>query len=686
MKSNLHFYKWLVAVIVLVCSTLTMSAQTKVTSFGQLKAGCVIKIYPKGKYGISHYYESEYALACSGDEQPLTSYEKAGSGDEWTLEDAGDGFCYIKNDKGCFWAYQGSSSSESLKCTTDKSSAVRISLTWDSKYNGLCFWNEKDGKGLNNLYEYYYRYNWWSDPNDYSIDANTTFDIVLLKEGNGYNFSGDESIEIILNGIKYRLNIDKTAEVLANDYSGDIIIPENVTYNDVTYRITSLENGCFNDCSYLTSISLPDGITSLGKNCFYDCSSLTTIELPDGITSIGPNCFYGCSSLKSIKLPTGLTSMGYECFSGCSSLTSISLPVGLTSLKRECFNGCSSLKSIELPDGLTSIEHDCFNGCSSLKSIELPDGLTSIEHDCFAGCSSLKSIKLPAGLTSMGYDCFYGCSSLKNIELQAGLTSLEGGCFYGCSSLKSIKLPDGITSLGYDCFGGCSSLTTIELPAGLTSLGDDCFVNCSSLTSMLCFAVEPPICYTNVVDKTTRLYVPKESIEKYEQKAAWNCAKGIYPLYPTDSISLPKEVSVILAKPTKIEYTILPENVGTKELKWSSEDPEVATVDENGVVTGMKLGETVITATATDDSIVSATCKVTVMPSTAINGITDGNIKLTVENRCLKVEGLADNDIIKISDYAGSTVYRGTEHKIYLNASGVYIVEVKGTTLKIHVK
>ena len=203
---------------------------------------------------------------------------------------------------------------------------------------------------------------------------------------------------------------------------------------------------------------------------------------------------------------------------------------------------------------------------------------------------------------------------------------------------------------------------------------------------MLCFAVEPPICYTNVVDKTTRLYVPKESIKKYEQKAAWNGAKGIYPLYPTDSNSLPKEVSVILAKPTKIEYTILPENAGTKELKWSSEDPEVATVDENGVVTGMKLGETVITATATDDSIVSATCKVTVMPSTAINGITVGNIKLTVENRCLKFEGLADNDIIKISDYAGSTVYRGTEHNIYLNASGVYIVEVKGTTLKIHVK
>lgn len=686
MKSNLHFYKWLIAVIVLICTTTTVSAQTKVTSFGQLKAGCVIKIYPKGKYGISHYYESEYALACSGDEQPLTSYEKAGSGDEWTLEDAGDGFCYIKNDKGCFWAYQGSSSSESLKCTTDKSSAVRIALTWDSKYNGLCFWNEKDGKGLNNLYEYYYRYNWWSDPNDYSIDANTTFDIVLLKEGNGYNFSGDESIEIILNGIKYRLNIDKTAEVLANDYSGDIIIPENVTYNDVTYRITSLENGCFNDCSYLTSISLPDGITSLGKNCFYSCDKLTSISLPEGLTSLGDNCFAYCYELTSISLPDGITSLGNECFSGCSSLKSISLPDGLTSLRYECFRGCSNLTNISLPEGLTSLNSGCFESCCSLTSINLPASLTSLSAGCFEGCISLKSIKLPAGLTSMGYDCFYGCSSLTNIELQAGLTSLEGGCFYGCSSLKSIKLPDGITSLGYDCFGGCSSLESIKLPASLTLLEEECFIDCSSLTSMLCFAVEPPICYTNVIDKTTRLYVPKESIEKYEQKAAWNGAKGIYPLYPTDSISLPKEVSVILAKPTKIEYTILPENAGTKELKWSSEDPEVATVDENGVVTGMKLGETVITATATDDSIVSATCKVTVMPSTAINGITIGNIKLTVENRCLKVEGLADNDIIKISDYAGSTVYRGTEHKIYLNASGVYIVEVKGTTLKIHVK
>lgn len=238
-----------------------MSAQTKVTSLSQLKAGSVIKIYPKDRKGTSHYGESKYALACSGDGQSLTSYEKAGSGGEWTLEDAGDGFCYLKNNNGCYWAYQGITSSKSLECTMDKNSAVKISLTWDTEYSGVCFWNTKDGRGLNNLEGYNYRYNWWSDPEDYSRDANTTFDIALLKEGSGNDSSGGEQREIVLNGIKYRLNISKTAEVLRDDYSGDIVIPETVTYNNVTYRVTSLGDYCFSGCSSLTSIELPSGIT-----------------------------------------------------------------------------------------------------------------------------------------------------------------------------------------------------------------------------------------------------------------------------------------------------------------------------------------------------------------------------------------------------------------------------------------
>lgn len=457
MIRNLHFYKWFVAVIVLICSTITVSAQTKVTSVSQLKGGSVIKIYPKDNNGTSHYGENNYALACSGDGQSLTSYEEAGSGDEWTLEDAGDGYCYLKNDKGCYWTNQKRSYSESLICTLDKSSAVKICLTWDTKYSGVCFWNEKDDRGLNNLDGSNCRYNWCYDSGEFNFGDNITFYIALLKEGSGNDFVKGKVIETWVNKIKYYLDTrHKTAEIVSQygHFSGDIVIPETITYDNVTYKVTSL-----------------------GKACFLGSSSMTSISLPSGIISLGDYCFSGCSSLASISLPFGVTSLGDECFKGCSKFTSITLP--------------------------------------------------------------------------------------------SSITSLGGWCFEDCGNLKSI----------------------------------------------LCLAVEPPRCYyKDVVDKTTSLYVPKESVEKYKQSAAWNSAYGIYPLYPASSISLVKEISVIKTKSTKLEYTIMPENAGTKELEWSSEDPEVATVDANGMVTGKKVGKVAITAITKDGTGIIASSSINVIP------------------------------------------------------------------------
>lgn len=504
MIRSLHFYKWFVAVVVLICSTTTMSAQTKVTSLSQLKAGSVIKIYPKKSNDTSHYGESKYALACSGDGQSLTSYEKAGSGDEWTLEDAGDGYCYLKNNNGCYWAYQWRSSSESLQCTINKSSAVKISLTWDTKYSGVCFWNTKDDCGLNNLYEYNNMYNWWSDPDNYSGDANTTFDIALLKEGSGNDFVQGEKVVVLIDGLKYILDIkQKTAKVIANhqEYSGYIVIPSNVTYNNVIYKVNML-----------------------GTNCFFACHGLKSITLPSSITSLGDHCFALCSSLKSINLPSNIISLGDWCFKNCNNLASISLP--------------------------------------------------------------------------------------------SGITKLGVSCFEGCSSLTSIDLPSGITTLGFRCFDGCSSLTNICLPSGITTLGSSCFAECSKLTSMLCLAVDPPRCVSNesLVGEAIRLYVPKESIEKYKNSATWRYAHSINPLYPASSISLAKDITVLKTKTIKIEYSILPENAGIKELEWSSSNTNIATVDANGLVTGKKTGTVTISAKTKDGTDIVASTIVKVLP------------------------------------------------------------------------
>ena len=106
-----------------------------------------------------------------------------------------------------------------------------------------------------------------------------------------------------VDGIFYNLDADnKTATVTFqgdnydsynNEYSGDVVIPETVTYNGITYSVTSVGDDCFYNCSSLTSITIPNSVTSLGDCCFENCSNLTSIYmLPSTPPSTGSNMFY----------------------------------------------------------------------------------------------------------------------------------------------------------------------------------------------------------------------------------------------------------------------------------------------------------------------------------------------------------------------------------------------------------
>jgi len=73
----------------------------------------------------------------------------------------------------------------------------------------------------------------------------------------------------------------------SNQYTGNIIIPENVEYNGATYPVTSIGNEAFYGCSDLTSVTIPNSVTSIWSEAFYGCSGLTSITIPNSVTSIG---------------------------------------------------------------------------------------------------------------------------------------------------------------------------------------------------------------------------------------------------------------------------------------------------------------------------------------------------------------------------------------------------------------
>ena len=193
-----------------------------------------------------------------------------------------------------------------------------------------------------------------------------------------------------------------------NEYQGNVVIPEEVTYMNRTRSVTSIGQNAFSDCSALTSITIPNSVTSIGESAFRGCSGLTSVTIPNSVTSIGGGAFEECSRLTSVTIPNSVTSIGVGAFSGCKSLTSVTIPNSVTSIQYGAFRGCSGLTSVTIPNSVTSIGSAAFEYCTGLTSITIPNSVTSIGGGAFRDCKNLTSVTIPNSVTSIGNEAFDG--------------------------------------------------------------------------------------------------------------------------------------------------------------------------------------------------------------------------------------------------------------------------------------
>ena len=153
--------------------------------------------------------------------------------------------------------------------------------------------------------------------------------LLVLVAGLSVGINAFAAYDFKVDGIYYNITSSTEVTVTGNglySYSGNVVIPEQVTHDSNTYSVTSIGDNAFTYCSGLTSVTIGDSVTTIGERAFYNCSDLTSVSIGNSVTSIGDNAFTYCSGLTSVTIGNSVTSIGDYAFSYCSALTSVTIP------------------------------------------------------------------------------------------------------------------------------------------------------------------------------------------------------------------------------------------------------------------------------------------------------------------------------------------------------------------------
>ena len=366
----------------------------------------------------------------------------------------------------------------------------------------------------------------------------------------GYSSNYGVMYDFASDGIFYRYNADRSSVSvtysidyynqrmfnITASYTGDVVIPESVTNNDISYPVTGIDWYAFNNSKGLTSVTIPNTVTTIGERAFAYCTSLKEINLPTSITQIGIESFYE-SGLETFTVPQTITSIVRSMFDKCKSLQTINFHEGVKEIEYRAFADCTSLNNVMFPDGVTTIDPEAFYGCTRLENVRLPNRLTYIGWSAFSHCSALKEITIPesveriddyafssTGLTTLHLQCnladydsetlellnigkgVFQSASTNGLELKVYLSDYYTGialclnqCFntsypssYGWRPYRFFVNDEEVThytiAIPYNSipayfFNGLLSVKTVELPP-VQSIGERAFSYCTNLESI----------------------------------------------------------------------------------------------------------------------------------------------------------------------------------------------------------
>ena len=439
----------------------------------------------------------------------------------------------------------------------------------------------------------------------------------------------------------------------------NIVIPDSVT---------EIGEAAFLN-SGIVAVTIPDTVTEIEEDAFRGCTGLTDIKLPDSVVNIGTKIFANCTSLTDVTLPNAWELIPASTFEGCTALEKLVLPESVKNIRDSAFKNCTALKELVWSKAPELIESNAFYNCDAITEMDIPATVTSVGYQAFYDCDGLTKITIPDSVTSLGDSVFYDCDALTDVKLGAGITTIPASAFRHCDALEQLTVPRRVTAIKDNAFKDSVKFSSITIPRSVTSISANAFSYLDKLTiygvagtyaetfaktnsikfvdrqvsatsasldqtaltlnkgasGQLMLTVTPEDFTDEVVWKSSDTAVVPVSdtglvkavgvgtatIKVSVGKASASCKVTV--LQPVTSISLNRSSLTMEATDTfQLQASVYPSNAADQRVQWTSSDPAVASVDENGLVTALKKGTSTVTAAALDGSGVTRTCQVTV--------------------------------------------------------------------------
>ena len=439
----------------------------------------------------------------------------------------------------------------------------------------------------------------------------------------------------------------------------NIVIPDSVT---------EIGEAAFLN-SGIVAVTIPDAVTEIEEDAFRGCTGLTDIKLPDSVVNIGTKIFANCTSLTDVTLPNAWELIPASTFEGCTALEKLVLPESVQYIRDGAFKNCTALKEIVWSKAPELIDSNAFYNCDAITEMDIPATVTSVGYQAFYDCDGLTKITIPDGVTSLGDSVFYDCDALTDVKLGAGITTIPASAFRHCDALEQLTVPRRVTAIKDNAFKDSVKFSSITIPRSVTSISANAFSYLDKLTiygvagtyaetfanansikfvdrqvsatsasldqtaltlnkgasGQLTLTVTPEDFTDEVVWKSSDTAVVTVSdtglvkavgvgtatIKVSVGKASASCKVTV--LQPVTSISLNRSSLTMEATDTfQLQASVYPSNAADQRVQWTSSDPTVTSVDENGLVTALKKGTATVTAAALDGSGVTRTCQVTV--------------------------------------------------------------------------